>query len=239
MGLSRDHKTLNIDFHPILIMFCIFSSWKPEDFFALGSLIVSILTLCLGYIAYKRLLVPEARKRQLDLVLNLISLLERVSIQISEAYPRPKPDESATPGQDREFRAIGRYNLFELANLPKFKKNLEVFVPNSAALFENEYFKDPLMPSDMSLISERLKKIPVTSLKTLDDLKNFPKEYYSLGWDVTHALLVSDGCSEIKGGINTLLNECVALRDAIIKWLHTYGVTDTNSTILRKIRNPS
>jgi hypothetical protein len=47
----------------------IFHHWRPGDWIAMIGLLISGLTLGLGYLAYKKLLLGEARKKQLDIMI--------------------------------------------------------------------------------------------------------------------------------------------------------------------------
>lgn len=194
-----------------------FYHWRIGDLITIGGLIISALTLLLGYRAYKRLLLGEARKKQLDLVHNIISKLQNVRVHFYFYDTVVATQYSKHP----------EFNFFELANMKPLPLNFRLFTHISWGLFVglNE-FANPLIPKkiheDYKILTagfhqKKRSEVPVES---------YPTEYYVLGLQFILTESSPLGWVEFEGGTNRFLLDCKMLNKNIIKWLKMHGISD-------------
>lgn len=190
------------------------------------SLVVSIATLSLGYIAYQKLLVQEAKKEQLKLVLQLIAIISESEFDVT----------FLRNGNDSNFRSYHRVNFFTLNT----KINIgdayyEVFyAPDYVLDFEKLYhlLSNPLIPRAISA-SFLSNNSLVTSKSLLDE-----KEFFILGTPKEGVAFPEYASRKIDGGMERFLRDARVITFNVKYWLEKSGVSDINFNAFGEFSSP-
>ena len=102
---------------------------------------IPILTLGLGFIAYKRFLVQQVSSKQVELVLDLIEKIHKTDISVWYE-DRSKKDMRLT-----HFCA----NLFRIANGERWDKNLDLYLPADYFQYSPwQFLHSPILPNNIA-----------------------------------------------------------------------------------------
>jgi hypothetical protein len=198
-------------------------SWKYGDTIALIALVVSILTLILGFIAYRKLLVHEASKAQMSLILKVINDFNRSPIRIS--------------GRDYEkhtTKKLMEMTIFGYSGKVKYPSN-----QNHELIFPSGWFYD------FYTMLINLSDNPLTPKKIHEILIQFRRdvviEIAEEGKELTSVFLIGippefqvttppKKFMKYQGGINGFFF-CDNFTNAVTTWLRIRGLKDTSSFV--------
>ncbi len=192
---------------------------------SIGSFAVSLLTLGLGWAAYKKFLSQKLAETQLTVVLSFVEAIYQSVFYISIIHRRTGLI-SATSYQQQ--------NLFQLSNGGKRPvehpySSLPVLALSSQlAKFKGwAYIRNPLLPNE---ISKELFALSELFYSTATESENLEK-YVVLGNETE-----KDGSviywQQAKGDYKEFIEHCSALDLSIQSWLKKHGLHDLNQHVV-------
>jgi hypothetical protein len=190
-----------------------------------SSLLVSALTLALGWAAYKKFLSQKLAENQLAVVLAFVEAIYQSTFYISQTTHR---------GTTISYVLLARENLFQLSTGSKSPytgsyHNIPVLVSSSLlARFKGwEFMKNPLLPN---AISKEL-----YALGRYCDMKEVElqsiQQYIVIG-EITESDDDTILKVQAKGGYAGFIECCSALDLAIKEWLKRHGLHDLNQHVI-------
>lgn len=183
------------------------------------ALVVSVATLLVAWRAYKRFLVQEATKQQLELVLKLVAVLHSTEINLTLIT---KPN----------TRSYFTKNLFQFAawKYPPEKYNWAIFLPHDYNFDfpAFEFANNPLLPKSISNALISYNKHFIISPTRFSELT----EYVAIGLPQQSGEKSDFTLTGFKGGIKQLIKDCQQIRSELVKWLKKHGVRDVNMAIV-------
>jgi len=197
---------------------CFLIEWTSGDTIALFSLIVSALTLWLGYVAYKKLLPGEAAKAQLPLMLKAIDDLNHTVINCYEQNPK------------QGTINVMMVTFFGYANRKKYleNENYELVFPEK---WDNKFIDILVSLSDN----------PITPTKIREVLYRFRAGFImaqpTIVQESEHVFLIGTKrttvekenitrISSYKGGMNGFFKIADDFSESIQEWLQKNGLKD-------------
>ncbi len=210
---------------------CFFSEWKPGDYISLAALIISGLTLFLGFKAYKKLLAQEASKKQLEVVNNLVNNIVSSSILLSMRNIK------------KSIFHPGYYNIFDFAAKPFVEgdeaRNMVVL---SVDLYNTEFlqiFKDirnPLLPPE---IADRIYAFSGIGFPSKLTAKQIEAPVYIIGYNPAQIRReVNVPQIQLYNGLNDWLQICKNVQSSIFEWYKEKGIKKINLIALRLDKKP-
>jgi len=190
----------------------------------IGSLVVSALTLWLGWAVYQKFLTQKLAETQLNVVLDFVQAIYESEISM---WIEKRMGEHIVGHRDTR-------NLFELSDnegmyTEEKYANYRVF-SYSAFSIEFKYGKflrNPLLPN---AISKELYSFKKGFMPTIDVIEN-PGNHIFLGKMQTEDRGNGIG-AEFKGGYKGFIQHCIALDISIKSWLKKHGIKDLNQHIV-------
>lgn len=199
----------------------------PDTIISLMGLVVSIVTLVLGYYAYKRFLTQELAHKQLDTVCELVKEVQSTVNVFS--FNRKG--------------TLGNVKAASLFDVPEMSEFIEGEFDRMYFLFKEQhdspdtitwdfypkFYSNPLLPKS---VAEKLSPFNLFhwSTKAYGKIKN-DSNFILIGGagigDETRCVYIKDSSIQTCIGFKTAILE---LREAIEKWLKNYGVHDLNIT---------
>jgi hypothetical protein len=190
----------------------------------IGSLVVSALTLWLGWAVYQKFLTQKLAETQLSVVLDFVQAIyeSEISMWIEKQIGKNIVGHRDTRNLFELSDSEGMYEEEEYANYRVFS--------SSAFSIEFKYGKflrNPLLPN---AISKELYSFKKGFMSTIDVTKN-PGNHVFLG-----KREVEDGGNgigaEFKGGYKGFIQHCTALDLSIKSWLKKHGIKDLNQHVV-------
>ena len=215
----------------MVFLLCCCFSWETGNTLSLLSLLISILTLTLGYMAYKKFLVKQAQQKQLDIVLALANQIHN-----------DKNGFSVISSKELDFQHIDPVSLFDIINERDFTSNNKLYFIVRSQLpivagdgvtpllnwdFYHKFHKEPLLPKS---IAEKVKAFDIN--------KNYTPLRFDATTDSPCILLgnrIPQDVIEVRNFPFSKLEHADAFREAVIElkqsilsWLKSYGIEDIN-----------
>lgn len=203
---------------------------SSSDVIALLSLIVSILTLGLGYLAYRRFLVQQLTQKQLDIVLGLVTEINR-----------DKNEYVTISGAVFPFQ---RVSILDIPTIETFSSHDRLYFIKTGIIqdrtdyilnwgFAAKYYKDPLLPLGIA------QKLSVFVFKDKSSIKPIPiQEILQFSFDDPKILIGNRRFDEISTVVcykdtpleySDTFQKCTTeLKKEIIKWLKKHGIKNIN-----------
>ena len=201
---------------------------------ALISLIVSILTLCLGYKAYNKFLVDNVKTEQLELVIKLVEVIQDDEIKLTW-YGDRIGFMGAGPAQQ-----IG--NVYSISTWNEFNIEYDIYVPGNFSweLKSDEYLFNPLVPKKIAKSLYRLRTdlkprwdVEVDTMRVLIALGKSPDSSYSYLGNMPHGRMQL-GMRKYMGGMKGLVANAQNVRNSIIEYFKKNGIESINPLIFDK-----
>lgn len=212
-----------MEFPPMNIFINFFiTGFSLSDFLAVIGIIISVLTLWLGYVAYKKFLVNQLVSEQLQLVLQLIKFLSDNKINLTFTSIREDG------GQGSSFWSK---NLFEVAWFYKNDiRSRRLYKPDDRhqMLVPGEILHNPIFPNS---ISNSLWKINERFTVSEDRKSELQGDFVFIGAEHDE-LSFEDLLYSYEGGYEAFLHDCYIVKLAITKWLKQHGIDDLNDKII-------
>lgn len=169
------------------------SSILSERNIALVSLLISGLTLYLGYVAYQKLLVDKVKTEQLSLVIELVNVIQNDEILIT-TYPK-------NFGPMGTGYAEQKSNIFSISTWDEFYIDYDIYIPGNFEwlLKTDNYLYNPLLPEKIakSLLKFRIDLEPkydlaLDSVYSINALGTPPDSTAMLIKDIEHGFLMGN-----------------------------------------------
>jgi len=205
---------------------CFLSSLSLTEWMLILTTIFTGGLLWIAWLAYKKLLVQEASKKQLEIVNELITDLVYAGIKIRQ---RNIVGSSVVPFSDT-------WNIFTFSKIELVSQNENLEVNLSIRIQDTElsrafkHLGNPLLPPKIADSINVLLKIAFFELVAEDQEK---KPHYILGPDV--GLIkgeVNVSQYKILGNFNGWLQACKNIQSSIIAWYDAKGVKEINHLAL-------
>lgn len=187
-------------------------------------LLISLLTLYLGFLAYKKFLNKSLKKSQLELVLQLIDSFHKSEILLTIVQFV----------DERPLTGLYSQNIFQLADGGNVntESNYKIYetVGNNWVFPPFEFLNNPILPSDISYMLMNL-------YKGFEFINNQPSQnetFFVIGHHKESVFNEPSMLRQYKGGLYGFLNDIIRINKALRKWLDDNVVTDLNETILKK-----
>jgi hypothetical protein len=202
------------------------SSIEFKDWLTIAGLMISVSTLILAGIVYKKIIGNEARKIQLELVRKTVGIFNLASLPISLF------------NDNNKLIDYKNFNLFKLANLQIKKETIhyQLYFPQHYMIIidTGEIINDPFLPSG---IANALVKFH--SSFQMDKEPLFPfnrKDCYILGYRANTEITIPPdrGLNLFEGGIKSMVNQCFEIKSEVIKWLRKNGVKEINDQLFHQ-----
>jgi hypothetical protein len=178
--------------------------------------------LVIAWLAYNKLLVQEARKKQLEMVVQLVEKLKNLNLNWSGIV--------VENGEPR----IGEWSMLTVftmkkTNLPQ--NNSRLFVPHTSESFIwTQEFSNPLMP--MSIVKAWGKIVDQSAHYPFYGSNGIPDNFYCV---LENPLEVSNKelelYFELDYGTDGFYDRVVALRKSITDWFEKHGIRETNTRV--------
>lgn len=189
-----------------------------------SSLLVSLVTLCLGWVAYNRFLSQKLGENQLTVVLDFVQAIYQSDFSMWV--------ETRKDGGVVGHRSSG--NLFQLSKGKSTQQQdlhdeFYVFTPSVHSLnFKGwDFLQNPLLPNAISKELYAFRKSFQTASTTLESTK----AYIILG-EIKEGDDNAVAEVEFKGGYKAFIEHCTALDLAIQSWLEKHGLHDLNQHVV-------
>ncbi|MBG47657.1 MAG: hypothetical protein CML05_05135 [Pseudozobellia sp.] len=193
------------------------------------SLIISILTLFLGYVAYKKFLANNFKNEQLNLVIEVVRTIQNDSIQVNR-YTKEWGPMGTGPNE-----RIG--NIFGIGNF-EIKNNYDLYIPGDFrwSLKTDNYLFNPLLPENIAATLVRLRTdmdpqigIKLDTLKYLHTLGNPPDSNLFLIRDLPNDFII--GNRKYNGGMQGFVRNTKNVTEEIIKYFEDNNIKTINPLI--------
>jgi hypothetical protein len=186
-----------------------------SDFLTCIMILLTAGLLRVAWLAYKKLLMQEARKAQLKVVVEYIKILVDFDFDL---FLVEKPHAGS----------IELSNLFQIAEyqIPEDKLMYPVYLLNDYHfdLFQILDISNPLIPTDIANALINFKAL----LFEVDDTER--RQYYRIGKSFQDGIIPEFyTVRSFDGGITALVTSCKQISDAFFAWLSRNGVKDINS----------
>ncbi len=200
--------------------------WDTSNTISAMALVVSSLTLSLGYLAYKKFLLKQAQQKQLDIVLDLIKHIhaDRNECTIYNIARLPqKPISLFGIVNDPSFNTSSKVYFIKAVE-PSFKATYEYSHEKIRWSFYDDFYLNPLLPND---IAQRLKVFKIDETYPQDPVSMLEKMGGILIGNINPSRKVEWVYTMVNtplANANTFKEAANELKEAIIKWLESYGI---------------
>ncbi len=211
------------------------TNFSFENILSILSLIVSVLTLYLGYVAYQKFLDDRVKTEQLDLVVELVDVLQKEEIVIT-MYPKYKHWMLGHAQQEGNVYAVGTWQDYKL--------DYDIYLPEQFSWYMkvDDYIFNPLLPEEISeaIIKFRFNWEFAWDTK-IDSLDYFPvignkrdtTIYYSSTDDM---LKMQHSLQRYKGGMRAFVNNANNLTNSIRQYFGDENIGSVNAVIFNKAK---
>ncbi len=196
-----------------------------EIFFSLGSLIVSTITLCIGYKAYKKFLVRKAEERQLQLILDLLHEIHQNGISYSIHYPDERSEKVI-------ITTIYNYNIFELVKDANFLKEKKIYFIDDNRYpipwgFYKKFYANPILPQSIARV---LKKFNAAHIDRISYVSLEGESFIAVHNPTVDVFVHQTQLYQMQYLPSTIdfKRHTEELRHEILVWLSNYGIKDVN-----------
>ncbi|HSZ33185.1 MAG TPA: hypothetical protein VK772_07730 [Puia sp.] len=194
-----------------------------------GDIMVGLTALFTGgllwvaWLAYEKLLVQEARKKQLEIVVHLVEKLKYLNLKWAKIIM-----ENREPKLD----SLLMQTFFSMPMNQRPEKNYRMFVPSTDASFVwLQDFSHPLMPEE--LVNSWRKLVGGLSPRPHFQSDNPPDIFYCVLLNPTN--LSKQGLEsyfEINEGTDQFFDGILALRQSITRWFSNHGIDNINTGVI-------
>ena len=194
-----------------------YETWNLIISFA--SLLLSIVTFGLGYVAYKKFLRNELKTSQLEEVISFTKSLQNTEFDLARAV-----------GNNGEYGyGYSKSTAFGYAGWNMKNANNELFILYSQQWYYEpfKFLNSPLLPNS---ISSKLLKIKESFERYVVDIKEYDDFYFLIQKDTDNIYEKQTG-NRYKGGIGQFIKDCHDLRKKVLDWLKKHGINDINQSI--------
>jgi hypothetical protein len=179
--------------------------------------------LWVAWIAYKKLLVQEARKKQLDIVIQLVEKLKGtylIWVEFKKENGLPK------------IESMTKQTIFSMPISLRPKNNCIMYVSSKDESFVwLTDFSHPLMP--LELVNSWREFVGTLAGRPMYSLNSIHETFYcvlSNPADVTNDALTS--YFEINTGTDQFFDGILNVKDSITKWFKEQGIEDVNTGVI-------
>lgn len=207
-----------------MIIICF--NWLPSSLISILSLFVSIGTLMLGFIAYRKFLSKQIKQKQLEVICNLVEEIQREPNNYFF-------NKAGKLGTSHWYTLI---DIVEISGLEDDYHKLYLFGDDIGETedvlywqFFLKYYSNPLLPKR---IADNLKPFNITHWQTVkySEIKSgkciIIGRKKSFDFETPCFFIPDNPIMTIKGFRKAALD----LKSSIQDWLHSYGIKDLNIT---------